>query len=305
LQTTIDIIPSKQVDKQRWDHTVQASDNGLIYAQSQYLDAVTDHWDGLVINQYEQIMPLPWRMKAGIKYLYTPPFTQQLGLIGKHFDLPLNQIIKRIHASFRYGTVLLNAGNGQMSKATGAAPKSNLLLNLNASFNSVKSLFRKDHVKNAQKALKAGLIYTEHISIQDAVLFYASIQGEKTKHVTAAHYQQLIQFCNDHLLTNKQCFTRAVVDASGTVLSTALFLVDQKRIYNILNATNDIGKSAESNHLLFYSLIQEFAETNYLLDFEGSSIPGIKYFYEGFGCQEEIYSIWHYNKLPFPLSLIP
>ena len=305
MQKKIDIIPSKQIDKTLWNQTVASSANGLIYAQSQYLDAVTDQWDGLVINHYEQIMPLPWRMKAGIKYLYTPPFTQQLGLIGKTLDLPINQIIKRLQASFRYGSVLFNAGNGQLAKATGASPRSNLLLNLDQSFDTVKSLFRKDHIKNAQKALKAGLIYTDNISVQDAVLFYANIQGEKTKHVQAQHYQDLIQFCDQQLLANQQCFTRAVIDASGAPMSTALFLNDQKRIYNILNATNDKGKSAESNHLLFYLLIQEFAETNYLLDFEGSSIPGIKYFYEGFGCQEEIYSIWHYNKLPFPLSLIP
>lgn len=305
MQKKIDIIPSKLIDKTLWNQTVASSANGLIYAQSQYLDAVTDQWDGLVINHYEQIMPLPWRMKAGIKYLYTPPFTQQLGLIGLTTELPINQIIKRIQASYRYGSVLLNAGNGQLAKATGASPKSNLLLNLDQSFDTVKSLFRKDHIKNAQKALKAGLIYSDNISIQDAVFFYEAIQGEKTKHVQAKHYQQLIQFCNNNLSSNKQCFTRAVIDASGTLLSTALFLIDQKRIYNILNATNEKGKSEESNHLLFYLLIQEFAETNYLLDFEGSSIPGIRYFYEGFGCQEEIYSIWHYNKLPFPLSLIP
>ena len=43
-----------------------------------------------------------------------------------------------------------------------------------------------------------------------------------------------------------------------------------------MNSTSIEGRAAESNHLLFHEVIQSFSEQNIILDFEGSSIPGIK-----------------------------
>ncbi len=300
----IEIIPSKNIQAVQWNELVADSSNGLIYAQTHYLDAVTDQWDAIIINDYETIMPIPWRLKSGLKYAYTPPFIQQLGFIGAPINLKLESIIKRIYSTYRYGSILLNTGNSWEAKITGATAKTNLLLNLRQPFHAIKSMFRKDHLQNVTKANKAGLIYTEHISIEQVVQFYELINGQKTPHINHSHYQKMIAFCNKTLLPNHNCFTRAVLNQEGTILSTALFLRDNKRIYNIMNSTSIEGRAAESNHLLFHEVIQSFSEQNLILDFEGSSIPGVKNFYEGFGCSEEFYYLWHYNKLPFPLSLI-
>ncbi len=305
MKYKIEIIQSKNINVEKWDQLVTASSNGLIYAQSNYLDFVSENWDGLIINDYETIMPIPWRTKAGIKYAYTPAFTQQLGLIGAPIDEQTERVIKRIYSTYRYGSILLNAGNGLTAKLVQASPKPNLLLNLQQPFEQIKLMFRKDHLQNAQKALNNGLIYTEIIPLDKAISFYQSINGNKTPHIGNSNYQQLESYCNAVLKINQNCFTRAVINEQGDLLSTALFLKDEKRIYNIMNATSEMGRTEESNHLLFHHVIQEFSEKKLILDFEGSSIPGIKRFYEGFGCYEEVYYLWHYNKLPFPLSLIP
>ncbi len=305
MKYKIEIISSKKINVEKWNQLVTESSNGLIYAQSNYLDFVSENWDGLIINDYETIMPIPWRTKAGLKYAFTPAFTQQLGFIGAPLHLHTESIIRRIYAKYRYGSILLNAGNGLTAKLTQAIPKPNLLLNLQLPFENIKLMFRKDHLQNAQKAINNGLIYTEIIPINKVISFYQLINGNKTPHIVHSNYQQLESYCNTVLKINQNYFTRAVVNEQGDLLSTALFLKDEKRIYNIMNATSEMGRAEKSNHLLFHQVIQEFSEKNLILDFEGSSIPGIKKFYEGFGCYEEIYYLWHYNKLPFPLSLIP
>jgi len=305
LKYKIEIISSKKINVEKWNQLVAESANGLIYAQTDYLDFVAENWDGLIINDYETIMPIPWRTKAGIKYAFTPAFTQQLGFIGAPLHLHIESIIRRIYSTYRYGSILLNAGNGITAKFTQALPKPNLLLNLQQPFDQIKLLFRKDHLHNAQKAINNQLIYTEILPINKAISFYQSINGNKTPHIGSANYQQLASYCDSVLKFNQNCFTRAVLNEQGDILSTALFLKDEKRMYNIMNATSEMGRSEKSNHLLFHQVIQEFSEQNLILDFEGSSIPGIKKFYEGFGCYEEVYYLWHYNKLPFPLSLIP
>ena len=40
------------------------------------------HWDGLILNDYEAVMPVTWNQKWGIKYLHQPALTPQLGIFS-------------------------------------------------------------------------------------------------------------------------------------------------------------------------------------------------------------------------------
>jgi hypothetical protein len=98
-------------------------------------------------------------------------------------------------------------------------------------------------------------------------------------------------------------FVRKVINADGVMLSIAIFLKDEKRIYNIMNTTTDAGRDAAANHFLLDNVIREFADQNLLLDFEGSDLPGVKSFYENFGARNQPFNHYHFNRLPFPLKL--
>jgi hypothetical protein len=43
------------------------------------------------------------------------------------------------------------------------------------------------------------------------------------------------------------------------------------------------GRKKGASHQLIDTLIREYAGKDYWLDFEGSDIPGIAFFFEGFG----------------------
>ena len=79
----IHYLTYQQIIKTKWDACIDKADNGLIYAYSFYLDAMAKHWDALVMNDYEAVMPLTWNKKYSIHYLYQPPFTACLGVFGK------------------------------------------------------------------------------------------------------------------------------------------------------------------------------------------------------------------------------
>ena len=61
--------------------------------------------------------------------------------------------------------------------------------------------------------------------------------------------------------------------------------------------TND-GKRVEANYFLYDRIINEFANTPVLLDFEGSDIEGIASFYQKFNPVNEEYPHIRYNNLP-------
>ena len=75
-----------EIDFQRWDDCIDHAINSYVYAYSWYLNIVAGEWDALVEEKdgkYQRVFPLPFRKKAGIKYIYQPPFTQQLGLFSR------------------------------------------------------------------------------------------------------------------------------------------------------------------------------------------------------------------------------
>jgi len=68
-------LQQKEIDKIKWDACISNAANGLIYGYSFYLDTMARHWDALVLNDYEAVMPLTWNKKYGFYYLYQPAFT--------------------------------------------------------------------------------------------------------------------------------------------------------------------------------------------------------------------------------------
>src|SRR4051812_29985359 len=103
-QSTIRYLEQKDIRKDLWDRCISDSANCLIYGYSNYLDRMTTNWDGLVLGDYEAVMPLPWRKKFGISYLYQPFLTAQLGLFSTQpIDaILLEDFFNAIPAKFRY-----------------------------------------------------------------------------------------------------------------------------------------------------------------------------------------------------------
>ena len=292
------IIPKEYIDFAKWDACVQRNSNGLIYATSAYLNAMTDNWSGLVINDYEAIMPLPWRKKWGIKYLYTPAFTQQLGLIGP-YSIDNTTVLQTITDFVKYGDYMLNAANKPTHNAGEFIEKCNCILPLSAQYLQIKESYSKPLVGYLKKAVNNGLIYAE-ANINEAIDAYQGLYQERFETFVTKDYNHFKQLCLQLQLMHHS-FAKKVTDKEGNIMAYGLFLSDDKRIYNLMPTTLPAGRKLFAMHFLMDNLIKEHAEQPLLLDFEGSDHPGIRQFYEHFGAQNEPYSLWHFNQLPWPL----
>ena len=107
------LLPYEQINKQKWDECILRSPNGLIYGCSTYLDAISPNWKGIVLNDYEAVMPLTWRKKWNITYLYQPAFFQQGGIVsntGVSSQL-VNGFLQLASEHFRYAAFTLNYAN--------------------------------------------------------------------------------------------------------------------------------------------------------------------------------------------------
>lgn len=304
MNNEIQLIAGNKINQEKWDRCIEVSANGLIYNTSTYLNALCPIWSGYVVNDYEALIALPCKSKLNIPYWYTPPFIQQMGFIGKINIETQKNILNQLIKKNAYGTLLFNYKNLVINQFIEAEPRPNFLLNLNQSYPEIYKNYSTELQQNIRKASRNHFEYNKDTSIKKTIALHKQYHGHQLKHVSETEFMKFCNYCEHAASFNQQCFTRTILNEQKEIMSTALLLRDNKRIYNILNTTLPAGRSTAANHFLFDQIIQEFSEEPIWLDFEGSSIPGVQYFYQQFGPIKETYFVYHYNHLPFPLNFL-
>ena len=294
----IEYLHRKDIDRILWDQCVSASTANLIYGHSAFLDTMIPNWDAIVVNNYEAVIPLPFRTKWGIRYIYDPAFTQQLGLFSINENIRFEHVLPTVQQHFKYADIFLNFSNS----VEGMLAKTNLVLSLNKSYKELYDSYKTDLKKNLKKVDKETWSYAVEFLPTEAVDMHRKHYFRK---IGNASYKDFDNIC---LLAKKlylqgMAFTRSISD-KGKILSIALFLFDGRRIYNVMNTTTADGKEREANHFLLDRVVHEFAGKNYIFDFEGSDEPGIKAFYEKFRPQNQPYFYYKFNTLPDILKIV-
>lgn len=296
------ILPSAEINQHHWDECVQRSANGLIYAQTAYLNAMSPHWHGVVINNYGAVMAIPWKMKFGFRYAYLPAFIQQLGLMGEYEDADVKAVIRTLPDFISYGDIHFNFFNTAVL-AYGAGARTNLVIDLHHSIVQLRAAYRNDLKENIRKAQVAGCCYLQDTQVTMAIAQYEASYSARIPQTKTTDYQRFQSLCKTWQETGN-CFTRSVTNEQGKLLAIALFLKDDKRIYNLANTTLAEGRRIGANHFLLDRVIEEFAGRPFLFDFEGSELPGVKAFYQQFGASDQPYFHYHHNSLPWWLRSI-
>lgn len=294
MPASVEILSSHKVDFEKWDACVRLSSNALIYATSSYLNHLADNWHGVVVNDYDCVMPIVWRKKFGIKYTYDVPFVQQLGWFSVKAMSDDFDFTKILFSFCRYGDYAFNYHNSiQIDNASLAT---NYVLDLSQSYSVLIKNYNTDLISNLKKAAKQELIYSNS-NYNTAIELYKNLYQQKTPQVSSSDFKNFSKLCA-HLSKSNNVIVRNVINAKNETLAMALLLKDERRLYNLMNSTTQQGRKAEANHFLFDNIFKEFAESNLIFDFEGSDIPGVKSFYEKFGVKNQPYYKLHFNHLP-------
>ncbi len=298
----IRILPSTEINTQQWDQCIAGNKNGLIYSTTTFLNALCEQWHGLVIDDYTAVIALPWRKKLGIRYLYTPAFIQQLGFVGEITTDTKIAALNFIQCFISYGDMSLNFSNQCILETHPAKTRTNLVIDLNRPLPIIRSGYKPDLQENIRKAYAHRLSYTEG-DINEAITCFRKQYGARITQIKDRDYQNFTVLCRQ-LSADEQCFVRCVYEEDDGLLAIGIFLMDNNRIYNILNTTLPEGRDLEANHFLFDNLITEFAGKEWILDMEGSELPGVKQFYESFGAINQPYFHYHYNNYPWLIKLL-
>jgi len=296
----IQYLTNRQIDKNKWDNCIADAANGLIYGYSFYLDHMAKHWDALVLNDYEAVMPLTWKSKYGINYLYQPFLTAQSGIFGKHItEEQVRQFLESIPTSFRLIEINLNSANVSGIPKGFYTHRSNYVLSLNKPYEKLFSLYSKNVQRNIKKAIQLGCFVQKDFDVEKIIKLAAQqmkIQGnDEIENIS--NFRKLYQY----LHSRQMATTYGVFSSQNELLSSCVFLFSHNRGYYILVGNHANSKTTGASHALIDAFIKDNSGKNMLLDFEGSDIPGLAHFYSSFGATNEKYPAIRINRLPFYL----
>lgn len=290
-------LPHSKIDKIKWDRCIENSANGSIYGWSFYLDAMSENWDGLIINDYQMVMPLTWKKKYTIYYLYQPFFTASLGIFGNNISaITVETFLKKIPEKFRYWDFYLNHDNLFSLADFPMYERSNYVLPLNENYEILMSRYATSHVRNIKRARKSGNVVKKDIAIKDVIML-AKEQAKKFSSVQEDNFLDLANLY-EYLKKRNLATTYGVYSSQNQLVSSCSYFFSHTRAYYILVGNHPNGKTSGASHLLIDHFIKEHAGENMTLDFEGSNIESLAFFYKSFGAQLEKYPGIKLNKLP-------
>jgi hypothetical protein len=260
-------------------------------------------WDALVSDNYEYVLPLPFRKKYGIYYVYQPAFTAQLGVFGKQLSKEIvAAFIKAIPARFRLLEVNLNAGNDLYDDPSQSVTRFNFVLDCYKRYDEIRSGFRENILRNIKKATTYGLSYHKDIQLQEVFELSKQTMLSKTNlsEKDYEHFERLIK----KMTPDGAVEIVGVRDKNLQLIASAVFLFSHQRAYYVMVGNHPNGKTLGASHFLISSFIEAHAGENLLLDFEGSDIPSLAFFYSSFGAIKETYPALRIYRLPWWARII-
>ncbi len=297
----IQYLRNQQIDRQKWDHCIEKAGNGLIYSYSFYLDRMSRNWDALLLNDYEAVFPLTWNKKYGIHYLYQPFLTAQLGLTGDHIDAGLlSSFLNGVPAKFKYWDIYLNHQNVYPLKEFELYQRSNYVLDLEKSYDGLYAAYRTTTQRNIKKAIQAGCTVQKDFAVEN-VIELARKQMRSADSETIENIERFRKLYS-YLHPKQMAVTYGILSAQAELLASAVFFFSHNRAYYILVGNHPNGKTNGASHALIDAFIKDHAGKKLWLDFEGSDMRNLAFFYSSFGAIEEKFAAIRLNRLPFYLK---
>ncbi len=290
----ISYLEYEEIDTDKWDNCLANAPNSLVYAQSWYLDKLCETWGALVLGDYQYVMPVTYKRKFGVSYLYQPIYCQQLGVFPPPTPEINNLFFEELMRRFPFAEISLNAMHLPPDGMKKKESRHNYLLSLSDSYDVLSTRYSNHTKRKLKKAEGNKLNYISDVPIKAYLQFKKENLVTKVGKQTLMHLHNIMAFAISRNLG--QVF--GVYSPDNSLCAAAFFIRHKKRVTYLNAVSNKQGKDLGATYILIDRFIREHAGKDYVIDFEGSMIPGVARQYVGFGATPETYYHVGWNNLP-------
>ena len=298
---SIKYIHREDLDEEKYNQCIDSSLQSKIYAFSWYLDIICDTWDVLVLNDYEAVMPIPWRKKYGIKYVYPPFWVLQLGVFSNEV-IDENEFLTPLFNKFKFVELRMNTCNNFELYPEFLQLKQCQKLVFNTTYSSTLSHYRKDRKKDLQKAAAADLIEKWNDHPSSLIQLFKNNIGKRTPNIKETDYEnleKLMAIC----IEKKIGEILSVYDKENKLVASVFLLKHKNSITKLISSTDLNYRKNGANTFLIDRVIFKYHKDFSVFNFGGSSIKSVASFSKSFGAETEKYHQLKMNKLPKFLQL--
>lgn len=289
------------IDKAAWDAMLLRCPDRVWYVQSWVLDLCCPAWEALVGDD-GSIMPLIWRRKFGIDYLYQPYGVQYQGVFcparTKGID---DAFLAAVPKRFRYWDIHLNAamqvradrGDRLFTNST-----QDLLLDKEAS--GLRAGYSKGHLRNLRKAGDDPPVVHRDVTVREFDELFDRTTGRRFGNIPEGG-MLLLERMLSGAIERGQCMILGIREQGG-LRAAACFMEWEGRSILLKSANDEVGIARQAMFHLVDRYITEHAGSGLLLDFAGSNTASVVRFNEGFGARSSVYLHLVRNRLPAPFK---
>lgn len=297
----IQYLKRDEIDSAQWNSCIARSVNGIVYAYSWYLDVVSENWDALIGDDYQAVFPLTHKIKFGIKYLYQPYFTQQLGLfsIGHISSSLVNEFIDAIPNHFKFISISLNTFITADHPNAKVIPRVTYHLDLIEPYSAICSRYAVNTKRNISKATAYNISVSRSLTASNLLTLKRENMAVPLRQ---KHFNILNQLISLSIAKGVGEIYGAYT-ARNELCAGVLFLKTNGKVIYLLASSSDEGRSQRAMFSLIDYYINQHSELELVLDFEGSNIEPVARFYAGFGASPCEYNHIIINRLPWFLKL--
>jgi hypothetical protein len=296
----IKYIRSQDLDIVKYNDCIENSIQSRIYAFSWYLDIVADNWGVLVQNDYEAVMPIPWKRKYGIKYVYPLLWVLELGVFYADNKTKIAPFLAILFNKFRFVESKLNSTEKFISRKNQLVGKQFQTLSLKEVYPAIYSKYRKDRKKDIRKAVHLDLIEKWSDIPDKLIVLFKNNVGKRTPNILEHDYtilENLMLAC----LERKVGEILSIYDKNSNLVASGFFIKHKDVVTILVSSTDFKNRNNGANTFLIDRAIFKFQKNFNTFNFGGSSIKSIAKYFLSFGAKTEDYQQVKYNKLPFLL----
>jgi hypothetical protein len=298
----INYIKRKDLDIVKYDDCIENSIQSRIYGFSWYLDIVADNWDVLVLDDYKAVMPIPWKKKYGIKYVYPPFWLLELGVFSLKDSIDYKAFFKVLLGEFKLIELRLNTKSSIEASESFFIEKQMQTLSIKEDYEIIFNGYRKDRKKDLRKSKKIDLLENWNDNPKQLVQLFRANVGKRTPYIVDKDYKvlsELMKIC----IEKKVGELLSIYNSESKLVASGFFLKHKKEVTILVSSTDFENRKDGENTFLIDRAIYKYKKAFGTFNFGGSSMPQIASYFLSFGATTEEYQQIKYNNLPFLMKL--
>lgn len=284
----IRFVQHQEIDPVSWDRAVLKAACPTVLATYQLLDALTGdaQWDALVEDDYKAVLPLPYRTKAGIAYVYTPFFLPRMGIFAPQ---PVDSqttldFFNAIPGKFRQVDLLLNPCNDATLLPSEKVELVSHVTYLNRPYDEMAKGFSANTRRNIKDAEKHFLTIEKNEKFLEPIISLFKDNRGKSRSVRYKNqdYQHLATAAK-LLIKENRLDVVGVFNPEQRLMAGALMVRDVDRVWFWFSGRDEAVAETKPMFFLINEYLKTLGDSDTLFDFNGSTNANVARLYKGFG----------------------